>query len=273
LEFYLGAAGDGGTVVTDPPAAPLELHVAKAIHTEALFVDDFENDLGWQVQGGDNTNGRWARVIPVGTTAQPHFDRSPDSGRFCFVTGQHFEGSAGTNDVDEGPVVLISPIIPIPAHAEDVEIGYARWFHWNGEGNEDFLKVGLSRDGGSSWVPAETVVTTGGWAFHTLRLSEFPGATGDQLRIRFSAEDSPNDSLTEAAIDEVRIHATYCSLTHGDADHDGVIDLADAIRMSACWSGPDRQRSGDACGTFDFDRDFRVDLADYKAFQVAFSPR
>jgi len=50
LEYYLAAAGNGGTEVTDPLGAPARLHVAGAIHAETLFEDDFEED--WGVGGG-----------------------------------------------------------------------------------------------------------------------------------------------------------------------------------------------------------------------------
>jgi len=186
------------------------------------------------------------------------------------VTGQHFGGSAGTNDVDGGPVRLISPVIPI--EAPDVEVSYARWFYWGGQGTEDLLIVDVSRDGGTSWVTVETVATTGAWVTHSFRLSDFPSVTGDQLRVRFSTEDSPSDSLTEAAIDEFRVRAVYCSITPGDANHDGAVDLADARQMSTCWAGPARQSSADGCGTFDFDHDYHVDLADYQSYQIAFNP-
>ena len=42
---------------------------------------------GWEVvtAGGQTTTGAWARVIPVGTSAQPAFDHSTDYGRYCFI--------------------------------------------------------------------------------------------------------------------------------------------------------------------------------------------
>ena len=270
LEYFLAANGTGGTPVTDPLDAPARLHSARAIHSETLFCDDFEEDQGWEIIGGDDTSGRWIRVAPIGTSAQPGYDYSPDAGRHCYVTGQHYSGHDGTNDVDGGPVHLLSPIFELDA--PDVEVSYARWFHCSGVGQEDFLTVELSRDGGAIWTTVETVATTHAWVHHSFRLSEFPQVTGNQVRIRFSTADSPSDSLTEAAIDDFHVRAFRCSITPGDANHDGVVDRVDFGRMFDCWTDPAHQSPGGSCTTLDFDRDYHVDMADYRSFQIASRP-
>ncbi|UCC29608.1 MAG: S8 family serine peptidase [Phycisphaerales bacterium] len=271
LEYFLAANGTGGTPVTDPLDAPARLHSARAIHTEILFDDDFEEDQGWEIVGGDDTSGRWTRVAPIGTSAQPGYDYSPDAGRFCFVTGQHSGDNDGYNDVDGGPVRLLSPIFELDA--PDVEVSYARWFHCSGVGQEDFLTVELSRNGGATWATVETVATTHAWVQHSFRLSEFPEVTGDQLRVRFSTADSHSDSLTEAAVDEFEVCALRCSVTPGDSNQDGAVDPTDFGRMFDCWTGPAQQSQGDSCATLDFDRDYHVDMVDYRNFQIAFDPK
>lgn len=271
LEYFLAANGTGGTPVTDPPDAPARLHFAQVIHTEILFDDDFEEDQDWEIVGGDDESGRWTRVAPIGTSAQPGYDYTPDAGRYCYVTGQHYSGDDGTNDVDGGPVQLLSPILEL--EAPNVEVSYARWFHCSGDGQEDFLTVELSRNGGATWSTVETVATTHAWVHHSFRLSEFPEVTGDQLRVRFSTADSPRDSLTEAAVDEFEVCALRCSVTPGDANHDGAVDRVDFGQMFDCWNGPAHQSPGDSCATLDFDRDYHVDMADYRSFQIAFDPK
>jgi len=198
LEYYLFAVGNGGSVVTHPLDAPATFRNAEAIIWQEIFADDFEQDGGWEVEGGDNTTGRWSRVDPVGTAAQPEYDASRGDASDCYVTGQHFGGSDGTNDVDGGPVVLTSPVIPLGSH--DAEISYARWFHCSGTGDEDFLAVEMSRDNGSTWEHVESVASTDAWVQASFRLSDFPEVSGSQLRVRFSTSDSPNDSLTEGRI-------------------------------------------------------------------------
>jgi hypothetical protein len=275
IEYYLSANGDGGAVVTDPLDAPASLHVVRAIRYEQLFDDDFETALGWEIvtEGGSTTRGAWTRVIPVGTSAQPAYDYSTDGGRFCFVTGQHFSGDAGTGDVDGGPVRLISPVIQVTA--ADAEVAYSRWFYtYTLSGTPDVLDVEMSRDGGASWVLVEAVGPTHGWAEHSFRLCEFPQVVGDHLRVRFTTSDipSPGDSLTEAGVDEFHVRAIGCSSVRGDVDGDGDVDLADLARLPGCWNGPIMAFGDPTCGPFDFDPDGRIDLRDFQGLQNRLRP-
>lgn len=271
LEYYLLALGDGGTTVADPLDATATLHHAEAVIWLERFADDFEEDLSWEIEGGDNTNGRWSRVIPIGTSAQPGYDFSPDAGSYCYVTGQHFGGGAGSNDVDGGPVRLLSPLIELST--PDAEVSYARWFHCSGTGEDDFLTVEMSRDNGSTWTTVESVASTDAWIPIRFRLSDFPEAVGSQLRVRFSTSDSPNDSLTEAAIDEFRVGEVHCSFVGGDGNGDGVVDLADFGDLFDCLTGPDDIILPEDCLAFDFEPDDDVDLRDLHAFQRAFEPQ
>jgi len=275
VEYYLGVMGDGGTWVYDPYDAPAELHTTVATEQEFVFDDDFEEDLGWEtiIEGGEQTAGAWVRVDPNGTEAQPEYDFSPNQGRYCFVTGQHFGGSVGLTDVDYGPVRLMSPAIYIGAM--DADITYARWFHSSGPGDPDELTVDVSRDGGETWVVVEIVEATVGWEQAGFRLSDFSIAGSGDLLVRFSAEDPNNDSLTEAGVDELHVRAILCAgepALPGDSDGNGQIDLADFTVMASCMNGPEVDSGGPGCQTFDFDQDADVDLADYHVFVTLFSP-
>jgi len=271
IEYYLSAepAGGSGSFVTDPIEAPIDTHTVEAVVRQTLFADDFESDLGWtvEVEGLEPAQGIWSRVIPVGTSAQPAFDASPDAGSVCFVTGQHFGGDAGSNDVDHGPVLLMSPAVKLTT--ADVEISYWRWFHSSGVGQEDFLTVELSRDDGGSWTQVESVSSTSAWVLHRFRLSDFPQLTGDPLRVRFSTADSLNDSLTEAAVDEFQVSAIRCAMPPGDANADGMTNLIDFAQLITCWTGPLERIQSGVCAAVDFDGTFRVDLRDYSYFQNA----
>lgn len=270
LDYFLGAMGDRGTVVRDPLDAPTNVRSAQAIRHEALFEDNFETDLGWELvlEGGDETRGAWKRVIPAPAKGQAHYDYSADAGSHCYVTGQPTMYPTAIVDVDNGPVRLISPEIALPDL--DVEISYGRWFRWSGTGQEDYLTVDFSRNGGDSWTMVEVVASTGAWVTHSFRLSDFPDVEGDQLRIRFSVSDLPDDSLTEAAIDEVHVRAIRCVAVRGDADDNGIIDQFDYARMPGCWVGPAGHFTQAKCDALDFDRNRRVDLVDFQAFQAVF---
>ena len=131
-----------------------------------------------------------------------------------------------------------------------------------------------ARDGGVSWLVVETVDATQHWTTHSFRLSEFPDAVGDQLRIRFTTSDlpSPGDSLTEAGVDEFHIRAIACSTLHGDANGDGKVNLVDYKCLWECWMGPVKVPADPACSAFDLHRDGHVDLKDVWAFENHFQP-
>lgn len=270
LEYYFVAVGDGGTVVTDPVGAPQSIYQTHLMIETDVFYDDFETDRGWEVISPDeeNTRGLWIRVDPVGTIAQPEYDFSFDEKSYCFVTGQHFGGVPELTDVDNGPVQLISPVIELSE--PDARIQFAYQFYWSGQGNEDFLTVDFSRDGGETWTDVENFSTGVGWMTHQFQLSDFPDAKGHQLRVRFTASDLPNDSLTEAAIDEFRVTGIRCHSRQGDANGDGLINLDDFDSMLTCWSGPAGLEIGEECVIFDMDGSTRVDLKDFFIFQNLF---
>jgi len=67
LEYYFVAVGDAGTVVTDPVSAPQTIYQTRMIIENDVFHDDFETDLGWEINSPDDiTKGLWTRVDPGG---------------------------------------------------------------------------------------------------------------------------------------------------------------------------------------------------------------
>ena len=264
------AAGDGGTTVFDPPGGSAEPYTAHAAERVLLFADDFETaQPGWTaVAEGVNPTGLWERAVPVGTTAQPGFDRTPNAGTSCYITGQHHGGHDGTNDVDGGPVRLLSPPVAI-AGEYDIEVRYAQWFHSSGD-DVDEMVVEFSCDNGVSWQVADVVEPTAGWEFHSFRLGDLPGVTSDELRVRWSVADAGDPSLTEAAIDEFAVWAIRCGSSKGDFDGDGDVDLDDCAAFPECLVGPLETPGKQACAAFDYDNDGDVDLPDTAKLQRSF---
>ncbi|MFQ5461118.1 MAG: S8 family serine peptidase [Phycisphaerae bacterium] len=275
IEYFFVAESTAGTSVFDPIGAPAHVFTAQALRWDVVFHDDFEADRGWTATaaGGTQTSGQWVRVIPVGTTAQPAFDFSPGELAHCFLTGQHFGGNAGSGDVDGGPVTLLSPTIELPADADDFEIRYARWFFSSGGTEPDTFAVHASLDGGATWpIELEVIASTDGWVEQHWRLSDVTPVAGHQLRLRFVTSDLANDSLTEAAIDEVSIGAIYCRSVPGDGDGDGIFDWADLAILAGCWSGPGTMSPKGLCVAFDANADGDVDMADVRDLFNTFGP-
>ncbi len=271
IEYYLSARSMSGTVILDPATAPLRTYKVRALDRLVLFEDDFESNKGWVVvDPTSSASGLWERVDPVGTSAQPEYDTSPQSGTLCYVTGQHTPGqSVGANDVDGGPVQLCSPQIPMPSR--NVELSFSCWVESLGNGVPDVMDVEVSTDHGQSWLMVVQIPSTSGWVRHTHPLRDLVGFTGSSMRLRFSIADF-DLSLTEAAVDDVRVTELRCSTASHDDNDDGYIDLTDFNEFFTCFNGPDVPIEYDVCRVFDVYGLLEVDLKDFSAFQRRFNP-
>jgi hypothetical protein len=214
VDYYFVASDAAGNAVSFPPGgAPQSWRFAVGRFHE-LFADDFEVDRGWTASPGFQV-GAWTRVDPNGTTvlggpAQTEDDHTPGAGTRCFVTGQAPVG-AGPNvdDVDLGPRTLTSPTLPLPYAT--AELRYACWMF--SSSGDDLLRVEVSIDGGP-WTQ-EKAHTSGlpGWREDRVLVTG-GGGPGSTVAVRFSASDPPNNSVTEAAVDDVSLAAlvpTACS--------------------------------------------------------------
>ena len=192
IEYEGYAQEIDGTIVTGQP--------------RLFLTDDVELDLGWiagLASDGADT-GIWEHADPIGTTSNgeqisPEDDATPGSGTLCFVTGNG-GGSAGNDDVDEGPTTLISPRFDL-SQVSSPEVNYARWYAATGS---DLFEVSISNDDGQSWVALESVTHDNEWRTVSFRVAEFL-TPSDRMRLRFVAQDVPNNSLVEAAVDELSV--------------------------------------------------------------------
>jgi hypothetical protein len=181
--------------------------------------DDFESDLGWQHDGAGSTadSGDWVLGDPVGTSYQPGSDVTPGLGTDCWYTATNPSGSNGTNDVDNGAVVLLSPLFDL-ASLESADVSYWRWFALSepGEDAGDFFRAEVSPDGGQSWVTLENLSSSqpaASWVRQSFALEPIVPLTA-QMRFRFTAADAPPEgNVVEAAIDGFRIERTICDDT------------------------------------------------------------
>ena len=197
--FSIDLTGDGL-----PESVPFQI----AIGEPSLFLrDDLEDVLGWQagLPGDTATTGIWEYGDPVGTTnsgvpSNPENDASV-VGVNCFTTGNG-STSAGGDDVDNGFTTLISPRIDLSGVGSAI-VSYARWYI-SSTGDDPF-EVSISDDDGATWVPLETVNgTANSWTRVEFFVADFVSLT-DQVRLRFVASDDPNNSVTEAAVDDLQV--------------------------------------------------------------------
>lgn len=269
VKYYFTADTTSGLTQTAPQDAPTTSYaVLSAFDAPVVaFEDNFETNQGWSVSGDSSgaSTGRWERAIPTGAgdRADPPSDYD-GSGR-AYITGN---GSPNSNtDVDVDETILTSPVMD--ASGASI-ISYARWF--NNAGNsaiDDEFFVQISDNGGSSWIPLETLgvnhpQSNGGWFEVNYALTGIPGFTpNDQFRIRFIAEDRGSGSIVEAGIDAVSIAVVDCDVCPADLNGDGTLDFFDVSEFLTAFNAMDPAADFSGDGNFDF--------FDVSAFLAAFN--
>ena len=247
--FYVTALAVGGGTFSDPPGAPASNYLAYvAVGTSITLRDEIEGDVsGWTVSAHASlTSGAWEAVNPNGTLfngdqAAPEDDATAATNKVkAFITENgSVNGAAGQSDIDNGPAYLMSPVIDLTG--VDATISYARWFHCSDEGfpNADFMTVEVSNNNGGSWVPVETIAgTNSSWLQHTFRVSDLVPPTAT-IRVRFSADDVPNNSITEAGVDNFQVEVLVCTNCQTPADcSDGNPCTADQCNAGLCSNPP-----------------------------------
>lgn len=178
------------------------------------YQDDFSVDLGWVTtsEQADESSGIWEIGEPEGTSFDgsvynPNSDVKGDLGVQCYTTGlakgeEDENGDyANSNDVDGGPLSLISPTFDL-SNYEEPWLSYHYWFA-NGGGEtpiDDVLSVSLS----NGLETVEVVSVDGSiptaWTKALIRVSDYLEQTSE-MNLIFTVTDQGDDHITEAAID------------------------------------------------------------------------
>ncbi len=245
VQFYVAADTASGLTYSDPADAPFPAYAAlAATGSETLISEEFDREpTGWDAGFLSGTTGgfwEWTDA-PVGTfdslvdvQLAPDDDAEQSVGGGLFVTDNGSAGaSISANDVD-GTAILTSDTYDF--EGTDGTVSFAWWFA-STRGTPDEFAVEVSNDDGLSWAPVTSTEGTNGWATHAFLVSGYVTPT-DAVRVRFIAADSPNDSLTEAGIDNFTVARLTCDDTpsgptfvRGDANGDGAQDISDPITL------------------------------------------
>ena len=223
--YYIFAVDANGSISKLPETAPGDYFVFLVGPQIEVLYDDVESVTGWTlgVPGDDATTGIWIRDDPVISIAdnthvvQPEDDHTPDPAHICFVTGNAEPGDpGGTNDVDGGKTTLLSPVYDL-SNVQHPTISYWYWYS-NNQGlnpNEDFWKVDITNNGGSSWssVVYTNTSTPEMWMQYQFMVEDYVTPT-DAIQLRFIASDEISGSLVEACVDDIRIFGIDTTWNH-----------------------------------------------------------
>jgi hypothetical protein len=175
--------------------------VVTAVGFEVETFEGEDAELSWSVSGniGSTEFGRWAIGTPDGLSDRNDPANDYDGSGRCFLTGP----GSGNTDIDGGCTILTSPAFTSNFLTE---CSWAHWFH-NGGGEDvgDVFTVEVSNDDGQSWTLVEVFGpysnANGGWIETSFRIADFVGPSTVN-RVRFTACDSGNGSIVEAAVDK-----------------------------------------------------------------------
>ncbi len=240
-----------GSTYTIPSSGSFSRVVVDSIDSVADY--DFETSVGFaDASSSGLSTGFWERAIPSGGGDRQDPPTDFDGSGYCWVTED-----GGSDDVDGGPAVLVSPAFDV-TQISAPQLKFALWIGTNNAG-DDAITIDVSSDDGASWVNVETTFDpTNGWEERTIDLQAFVPLT-DQVRFRITATDSPNDSILELGLDAFRIEAVACVDTPcvGDANGDRLVNADDLLVVLGAFGA--RVSGGPAEGDMNEDTQVNAD--------------
>ncbi len=245
FSFHFSAQTQGGGIETDPSNAPAgRFNASAAAGTAITFTDEIEGDVsGWTIVNDPALlSGAWEQADPNGTLsgalqAAPEDDATQAANAvMAFITENAPAGStAGAADVDGGPTHLITPEFALAG--TDATISWQQWF-FTTTGSADVLDVFVTNSpGDAGWVLVQSTDGTSGWETASFTVGDFVTPT-NQVRVRFTASDSPNDSITEAGIDNLQLQQLVCAgCTNASCDDGLFCNGPETCQGSTCLPG------------------------------------
>ncbi len=273
MEYYaefVAQSGGEQVLLTEPPDAPASLFRISAGAPTPLAYFDFHSDdasEGWTTDPEAVPSiGTWTRGDPDGAGAQPAFDASTTD-ESCFYTGRANGGDQPfQHDVDGGPMWLQSP--SLAAAGFGLFVSARVWLVSEGEGVPDQLVLEYSSDGGDSWNPLREWSAYPAWRESDDWIPWTASGSASTVALRWSVSDEPNDSLTEAAVDEVRIVEDRCAPLAWDVDGDRRFGLPEFADLFGELSAPPASGSASCAERFrEGGLQRSIDLRDFGCLQ------
>lgn len=189
--------------------------------SSTVFVDDFEDDLGWTIEG-DAGSGAWVRGEPQGAALADQVTQPSAcaGGATCMYTGENPAGVADEFDVSGGTTSLISPVFDLEGAAA-ASVRLSRFFFASQPGPEVALQVELlvpDAEDPETYVAHELELLDAPanlWTPREYVACDVPMRAGSRLRIRASDLGA---GIVEAAIDSVSVHAHDDASVCGDGE-------------------------------------------------------
>lgn len=169
------------------------------------YSDPFVSDLGWK-SVSDATTGKWERETDMkqldynGTVLQPEGGAS-DIGNTCYVTEKN-TGSLGSNDIDDGEVMLTSPSMDFTGD-DKATINYAYFFIYleNENSADDKMTISIT-NGTEEFILREIEKATPVWRKVSDEFTSSDIAFTDDMRLVVKAGDYGNPHFVEAYFDD-----------------------------------------------------------------------
>lgn len=176
---------------------------------EPGYYDDFELDLGW-TNTSTASLGDWELGVPIGTTfnnsfSNPGEDAASDNNAQCYVTGNG-GGQPGANDVDNGEVVLSTPVMRL-AGLQDAVLSFDYWFvNTGGQGStpNDNFTVKATNGTQTATIFTNTVSESAWLSSGNISLKDYI-TLNNSVKILFSTADQNPGHLVEAGVDIFKI--------------------------------------------------------------------
>ena len=278
VQWYVTAGlSNGAASYADPATAPSQPYALSIqTGTSTMHATAFEDGPeGWSVANeGSLTTGAWQLAVPVGATngtyaSAPASDASAVGTRAWVTQNGSPGGTASAADVDGGTTRLVSPAYDLSG-AASASVTYSTWYYCSDAppagstpAEVDPLVVEASVDGGATWVVIDTVSSypvPNAWTRRSVALPALSAA----VRIRFSISDTPDNSITEAGVDDFSLQVAICEHTCvGDTNADGYVDGSDLGSLLGQWGTQ---------GSCDFNGDGLVDGNDLGMMLGAWGP-